>query len=573
MIFNKLFKKDKSSESRKSTVQSPKTDYYADGMSQYEAGHYDKAIDCFQKAITEHPDNENAYLKLADTYNALDKHKEAKSALYKLLALNPDCALAYEMLRLIHESKKDGENKGREEVSFSIDEVYNKISDKSSLTNVSSNPLNVENPSSNKKIESQSEQATIKEPYDPHLDFNDYSMPNIDLLEDDDDNLNSLKSIIKSQEFAETTATLPVVLGMNDNGSPYIADLTEMPHLLISGQTGFGKTTLLNVMLTSLLFKKHPADIKFVIIGDKRLDLSHWDYLRNHFLTAIPDNPRPVIIDDTKTAVRTLNALCIEMDSRYDLLKAARVRNIKDYNNNFCQRRLNPEYGHRYLPYIVVAIYEFAGYMSSGGKEIELPLCRLSYLAKAVGIHLVISSNRSDTDVFTTQLKNNFPARISFKVARGIESNAILGFNGAQNLRFSGEMLFSTLGFAPKHIQGAYLSDDDIDRVIDFIGGQHGCLNGGYMLPEYLDEYDVPNKDFDANAKDEFFNDAARLVVASQFGSTSLLQRKLQLGYNRAGRLIDQLEAAGIVGPYNGSKFRDVYIKDEEILEKLLRRL
>ncbi len=553
MIFSNFFKKDKSSEKGKSTSQSSKVDYFSKGMSQYDAGNYAMAVECFQKAVAEHPENENAYLKLADSYVAMDKNKEALSALYKLLALNPDCALAHEMLKVMKEHDGTDEPEDGGGVTYNNDEEFDRIESQS-------------------VVETKVVHAITEEPYDPHLDLVDYSMPNVELLEDDGAVKCHLKRIIQSQEFADTKAHLPVVLGEDDNGKPCVVDLAEMPHILISGQTGFGKTTLLNVMLTSLLFKKHPADIKFVIMGDKRLSLSSWDELRNHFLAFLPDNNFPVIVDDNDLLVKMLNSLCVEMDSRFDLLKKAKVRNVMDYNHRFCQRQLNPECGHRYLPNIVVFVYELAGFMSSGNKEIEMPLCRLSQMANAVGIHLVISSNRSDVDVFSTQLKNNFPSRISFKVARGIESNAILGVGGAQNLRCPGEMLLVASGGEPKQLQGAYVSDDDVDRVVRFIGGQQGYSYGGYQLPEYLSEEAMPD-DFDVNQKDEFFDDAARLVVASQFGSTSLLQRKLQLGYNRAGRLIEQLEAAGIVGPYNGSKARDVLVKDEKTLEALLRRL
>ena len=546
MIFDKLFKKEKDSGKSTETKPVSTVDYYAEGKTQFDAGHYTQAMEYFQAAIAEHPERENAYLKLAETFLTMGKQKEASSTLYKLLARYPDNAQAQEMLK--------------------------KCQPKTVPVPHPKPPKPIAFPTVPQPAPPQPRHYSSKDPYDPHLDLADYTMPNIDLLDDTTAVKCSLKSLLQSQEFANTSAALPVVMGADVKGQPHIADLAELPNMLISGLTGFGKTTFLNAMLTSLLYKKHPSELKLVIMGDRRLSLTPWESLSRHYLIALPDNNQPVIIDSTKMAVRTLNSLCIEMASRFDLLKAANVRNVKDYNNDFCHRKLNPDHGHRYLPYIVVAIYEFTGYIAVGGKEIELPICRLAQLARAVGIHIVIASNRSDADIFTTQMKSNFPARLSFRVARGIESNAILGVTGAQNLKYAGEMLFSPAGVAPMHLNGAYISDDDVDKVI-----RHVCNQRGYPynleLPEYLDENEEPRREFDAKHKDVYFNDAARLVVASQFGSTSLLQRKLQLGYNQAGRIIDQLEAAGIVGPSRGSKPRDVLIHDEVALEHLLRRL
>lgn len=576
MIFDKLFKKDK--DSSKTTESKPvsEMDYYAEGKAQFNAGHYTQAMEYFQAAIAEHPERENAYLKLADSFLAIGKQKEASSTLYQLLARYPESTQAQEMLKKCQPKPTPEPPRKRDDVSFSIDDEFARLNS-GTVSNNQPDPVFTvvdppTTPTTPQPAPPQPRHFSSNDPYDPHLDLADYTMPNIDLLEDAPTVKCSLKNLLQSQEFTNTLAALPVVMGADVKGQPHIIDLTELPHMLISGLTGFGKTTFLNAMLTSLLYKKHPSELKLVIMGDRRLSLTMWDSLDRHYLIALPDNDQPVIIDNTKLAVRTLNSLCIEMDSRFDLLKAAKVRNIKDYNDDFCHRKLNPIHGHRYLPYIVVAIYEFAGYMASGGKEIELPICRLAQLARAVGIHIVIASNRSDADIFTTQMKSNFPARLSFKVARGIESNAILGVSGAQNLKYAGEILFSPPGVAPMHLNGAYISDDDVDKVIRYVSNQRG-YPFNYELPEYLDPNEEPRKEFDARHKDEFFNDAARLVVASQFGSTSLLQRKLQLGYNRAGRIIDQLEAAGIVGPSNGSNLRDVLIHDEVKLEELLKRL
>lgn len=575
MIFDKLFKKDKDSGKSIETKPVSTVDYYAEGKAQFNAGHYTQAMEYFQAAIAEHPERENAYLKLAETFLTMGKQKEASSTLYKLLARYPDSTQAQEMLKKCQPKPAPEPPQKKDDVSFSIDDVEDFEKEAMSLFRPpfsSPKPSPVYPPTTPKPAPPQPRHFSSNDPYDPHLDLADYKMPSIDLLEDAPTVKCSLKNLLQSQEFTNTSAALPVALGADVKGQPHIVDLAELPHMLISGLTGFGKTTFLNAMLTSLLYKKHPSELKIVIMGDKRLSLTLWDNLNRHYLIALPDNDQPVVIDNTKMAVRTLNSLCIEMDSRFDLLKAAKVRNIKDYNDDFCHRKLNPIHGHRYLPYIVVAIYEFAGYMASGGKEIELPICRLAQLARAVGIHIVIASNRSDADIFTTQMKSNFPARLSFKVARGIESNAILGVSGAQNLKYAGEMLFSPPGVAPMHLNGAYISDDDVDKVIRYVSNQRG-YPFNYELPEYLDPNEEPRKEFDARHKDELFNDAARLVVASQFGSTSLLQRKLQLGYNRAGRIIDQLEAAGIVGPSNGSNFRDVLIKDAVALEDFLRKL
>lgn len=569
MIFDKLFKKDKDSGKTTETKPVSAVDYYAEGKAQFNAGRYTQAMEYFQAAIAEHPERENAYLKLAETFLAMGKQKEASSTLYKLLARYPESTQAQEMLKKCQPKPAPEPTQKKDDVYFSIDDEF----DAGALRLFTpQKPSPVNPPKAPQPAPPQPQHFSSNDPFDPHLDLADFTMPNIDLLEDSSTVKCSLKNLLQSQEFTYTSAALPVVMGADVKGQPHIIDLTELPHLLISGLTGFGKTTFLNSMLTSLLYKKHPSELKLVIMGDRRLSLTMWDSLDRHYLIALPDNDQPVIIDNTKLAVRTLNSLCIEMDSRFDLLKAAKVRNIKDYNDDFCHRKLNPIHGHRYLPYIVVAIYEFAGYMASGGKEIELPICRLAQLARAVGIHIVIASNRSDADIFTTQMKSNFPARLSFKVARGIESNAILGVSGAQNLKYAGEMLFSPAGVAPMHLNGAYISDDDVDKVIRYVSTQRG-YPFNYELPEYLDPNEEPRKEFDARHKDEFFNDAARLVVASQFGSTSLLQRKLQLGYNRAGRIIDQLEAAGIVGPSNGSNLRDVLIKDAVALEDFLRKL
>ena len=383
----------------------------------------------------------------------------------------------------------------------------------------------------------------------------------------------SMRTMITSDAFRNTKAELPIAFGKTISNEVFVTDLAKMPHLLMAGATGTGKSVGLNAVIASLLYKKHPAELKFVMVDPKKVELSLYNAIERHYLAKLPDSEE-AIITDVKKVVRTLNSLCIEMDQRYDLLKAAKVKNLQEYNPKFIARKLNPEHGHRYLPYIVLVIDEFADLIMTAGKEIELPICRLAQLARAVGIHLIIATQRPTTNIITGAIKANFPARIAFRVISTIDSRTILDASGANQLIGRGDMLISLAGKELVRCQCALIETSEIEKLAHFIGEQRGYAEGeGFVLPEYLDENDAPNKEFDAKAKDEFFNDAARLVVASQFGSTSLLQRKLSLGYNRAGRLIDQLEAAGIVGPYNGAKARDVLIKDEVSLEELLRSL
>lgn len=383
----------------------------------------------------------------------------------------------------------------------------------------------------------------------------------------------SMKTMLTSDAFKNSKAELPIAFGKTISNDVFVTDLAKMPHLLMAGATGTGKSVGLNAVIASLLYKKHPAELKFVMVDPKKVELSLYNAIERHYLAKLPDSDE-AIITDVKKVVRTLNSLCIEMDQRYDLLKSAKVRNIQEYNPKFISRQLNPEHGHRFLPYIVLVIDEFADLIMTAGKEVELPICRLAQLARAVGIHLIIATQRPTTNIITGAIKANFPARIAFRVISVIDSRTILDTGGANQLIGRGDMLIALAGKDLVRCQCALIETEEIERLARFIGDQRGYAEGeGFELPEYLDENDEPNKEFDAKSKDEFFNDAARLVVASQFGSTSLLQRKLSLGYNRAGRIIDQLEAAGIVGPYNGSKARDVLIKDEVTLEEMLRNM
>ena len=383
----------------------------------------------------------------------------------------------------------------------------------------------------------------------------------------------SMKTMLESEAFTNAKAKmeLPIAFGKTISNECFVTDLAKMPHLLMAGATGTGKSVGLNAVLASLLYTKHPSELKLVLVDPKKVEFSLYSALERHYLAKMPDEEEAVITD-VKKVVRTLNSLCIEMDSRYDLLKQAKVRKITEYNEKFCKRMLNPENGHRFLPYIVVVIDEFGDLIMTAGKEVELPIARLAQLARAVGIHLIIATQRPTTNIITGTIKANFPARVAFRVTSGIDSKTILDTGGAQQLIGRGDMLISLAGKDMIRLQCALIDTPEIEKLVRYIGDQRGYADG-FILPEYLDENEEPNKEFDAKSKDEYFNDAARLVVASQFGSTSLLQRKLQLGYNRAGRIIDQLEAAGIVGPSNGSKPRDVLIHDEVSLEELLKSL
>lgn len=378
----------------------------------------------------------------------------------------------------------------------------------------------------------------------------------------------SMKTMLSSDKFVNSKMELPVALGKTISNEPFVADLAKMPHLLMAGATGQGKSVGLNAIISSLIYKKHPAELKFVMVDPKKVELSLYSKIERHYLAKMPDTDEP-IITDTRKVVRTLNSLCIEMDARYDLLKDAQVRNIKEYNPKFIARKLNPENGHKFLPYIVLVVDEFADLIMTAGKEVETPIARLAQLARAVGIHLIIATQRPSVNIITGTIKANFPARIAFRVTSMIDSRTILDAKGAEQLIGRGDMLLS-LGSELIRLQCALIDTEEIEGVADFIGNQRGYPDC-FELPEYLDENAEPSKEFDPNQKDEKFEEAARLVVSHQHGSTSLLQRKLQLGYNRAGRIIDQLEAAGIVGPFEGSKAREVKIKTEYELEELLK--
>jgi len=380
----------------------------------------------------------------------------------------------------------------------------------------------------------------------------------------------SMLSIIKSAKFQESKFELPLALGKTISNETFMLDLTKMPHLLVAGATGQGKSVGLNAMLASMLYKKHPSQLKFVLVDPKKVELNIYSKIERHFLAKLPDAEEP-IITDTQKVIYTLNSLCNEMDSRYDLLKLAHVRNIKEYNEKFVSRRLNPQKGHKFLPYIVVVIDEFADLIMTAGREIETPIARLAQLARAIGIHLIIATQRPTTNIITGVIKANFPARIAFRVSSMIDSRTILDCPGANQLIGRGDMLVST-GNDLIRVQCAFVDTPEIERITDFIGNQRGYTSA-FLLPEYKGDESVEGNDVDLSKKDDLFEEAARVIVMNQQGSTSLIQRKFSIGYNRAGRIIDQLEAAGIVGPFEGSKARQVLITDEVSLEHILNNL
>jgi S-DNA-T family DNA segregation ATPase FtsK/SpoIIIE len=383
----------------------------------------------------------------------------------------------------------------------------------------------------------------------------------------------SIRSVFSTEKFAHTEMDLPIAFGRTITNEVFVVDLAKMPHLLMAGATGQGKSVGLNVILASLLYKRHPAQLKFVLVDPKKVELSIFNKIERHFLAKLPDTEE-AIITDTKKVVNTLNSLCMEMDRRYDLLKDAGCRNLKEYNRKFIERRLNPKKGHRYLPFIVLVIDELADLMMTAGKEVETPIARLAQLARAIGIHLIVATQRPSVNVITGIIKANFPCRISFKVTSKIDSRTILDAGGADQLVGQGDMLISQ-GSDIIRVQCAFIDTPEVDRLCDFVGEQQGYPDA-YMLPEVVGESGGGNgdlEDMDPAQRDSMFEEAARVIVTHQQGSTSLLQRRLKLGYNRAGRLIDQLEHAGVVGPFEGSKAREVLIPDEYSLEQLLNTL
>lgn len=377
----------------------------------------------------------------------------------------------------------------------------------------------------------------------------------------------AMKSVIAAPKFQQAEMELPIALGKNISNETFVVDLAKMPHLLMAGATGQGKSVGLNAILTSLLYKKHPAEVKFVLVDPKKVELTLFNKIERHFLAKLPDDSDAIITDNTKV-IHTLNSLCIEMDNRYSLLKDAMVRNIKEYNDKFKQRKLNPENGHRFLPYIVLVVDEFADLIMTAGKEVETPIARLAQLARAIGIHLIIATQRPSVNVITGMIKANFPARIAFRVMSKIDSRTILDAGGADQLIGRGDLLY-TNGNDMVRVQCAFVDTPEVEKICEFIGSQKAYPNA-YFLPEYVGEESGMTLDIDISERDSLFRDAAEVIVTAQQGSASLIQRKLKLGYNRAGRIIDQLEAAGIVGPFEGSKARAVLIPDLSSLEQFL---
>ena len=374
-------------------------------------------------------------------------------------------------------------------------------------------------------------------------------------------------SVIAADKFQKSSMELPIAIGKTINNETLVFDLAKMPHLLMAGATGQGKSVGLNAVLTSLLYKKHPAEVKFVLVDPKKVELTLYNKIERHYLAKLPDSEEAIITDNTKV-INTLNSLCIEMDNRYEMLKNASCRNIVEYNNKFKQRKLNPNDGHSFLPYIILVVDEFADLIMTAGKQVETPIARLAQLARAIGIHLIIATQRPSVNVITGVIKANFPARIAFRVTSKIDSRTILDSSGADQLIGRGDMLF-TQGNEIVRIQCAFVDSPEIERITEFIGSQKAYPTA-YKLPEYISDDGGTNIDISMEDRDSLFKEAAEVLVIAQQGSASLLQRKLKLGYNRAGRLIDQLEAAGIVGPFEGSKARKVLISNLDELNKIL---
>ncbi len=382
----------------------------------------------------------------------------------------------------------------------------------------------------------------------------------------------SMKAIIGAKKFQTTKYELPIALGKTISNETFVIDLAKAPHMLVAGATGQGKSVGLNAIITSLLYKKHPSQLKFVLVDPKKVELNIYSKIERHFLAKLPDEDDEAIITDVQKVVTTLNSLTIEMDARYDLLKKAHARNIKEYNHKFVKRNLNPENGHRFLPYIVVVIDEFADLIMTAGKEVEMPIARIAQLARAVGIHMIVATQRPSTNIITGVIKANFPTRVAFKVASMIDSRTILDAPGANQLIGRGDMLISQ-GSDLVRVQCAFVDTPEVEKINDYIGSQKGYPSA-LLLPEYVgDSTSSEAGEVDMSNKDAFFEEAARVVVANQSGSTSLIQRRFSIGYNRAGRIIDQLEAAGIVGPFEGSKARQVLVPDEVSLEHILKGL
>ncbi len=377
----------------------------------------------------------------------------------------------------------------------------------------------------------------------------------------------SMRSVIASSKFQKAEMELPIAFGKTISNETFVVDLAKMPHLLMAGATGQGKSVGLNAVLTSLLYKKHPAEVKFILVDPKKVELTLYNKIERHFLAKLPDTEEAIITDNTKV-IHTLNSLCIEMDNRYELLKLAMVRNLKEYNTKFKARKLNPNDGHKFLPYIVLVIDEFADLIMTAGKEVETPVARLAQLARAIGIHLIIATQRPSVNVITGIIKANFPARLAFRVTSKIDSRTILDTQGADQLIGRGDMLF-TQGNDVTRLQCAFVDTPEVAKITEFIGSQRAYPQA-YELPEYVGEDSGTSVDYDIADRDKMFKEAAEVIVIAQQGSASLIQRKLKLGYNRAGRIIDQLEAAGIVGPFEGSKARQVLVSDMVALQQLL---
>ena len=411
--------------------------------------------------------------------------------------------------------------------------------------------------------------ATLGE-YDPTLELSNYKTPPLELLADyKSDGIVSMRPIITSRQFWEAEMELPIALGKTTSNETFVFDLAKMPHLLVAGATGQGKSVSLNVIITSILYKKHPSQVKLVLIDPKSIEFTLYGKIENHFLAKVPDSKEAIVTKNDK-AIYTINSLCVEMEARYSLLKDAGVRNIKEYNTKFITRKLSPNRGHHYLPYIIIIIDEYYDLMMAAGKEIEMPIVRLAQMARVTGIHLVIATQRPTTNVITGLIKANFSARIAFRVFSQVDSRTILDRAGANQLNGQGDLLF-TSGGDPTRVQCAFIDTPETEEITNFIGKQQGYPSA-LVLPEYTEE-SGEIKDIDLCKKDDLFDDAARLLVAHQQGSTSLIQRKFSIGFNRAGRIMEQLESAGIIGPNEGDKARQVLFGDMPALENYLAKI
>lgn len=570
-IFSKLFGSKKLEENANSP-KVPKVDeevpiqelylsYREEGLKHLAEGNYVLSLEFFQAAIEKNKCDEAAYIGLSNSYIALGKMNDAERTIYQLLAIDPGSKKAQEQLDKI-------KGKRSEQESFSVTQPQKKYSEEELRERIrESIKVNIG--------KSQEGQNSAIIPFNPKYELQNYSFPTMDLfndaIESNDGNIH-LYDLFSSDEFQNINAVLPCVVGKTIDGKSYVIDLAKMPNVLIAGASGTGKSTLCHAMVFSLLLKMHPSELKLVLVDLKGLEFNYYDGIERHFLAKLPDVDNSIATDDNKS-IRTLESLCIELDERVFLLKDAGCRNIIEYNEKFKARKLLPTIGHRYLPYIVLVIDDYSLLVSSKGKEANQAIIKVLGMGKAVGIHAIVGTSRVTSDVFSVQMKSCIPARIAFRVNSASESRSLLDVVGANMLGVYGEMMALIPGNSVIKIKGASVSSIEIKTITEFIGNQRG-YTWPFLLPEVPSESDDGFFDiYDDGERDSLFEEAARIVVQTQQGSTSMIQRKLKLGYNRAGRILDQLEAAGIVGPFTGSKSREVKMTSEAALEQILRDL